>query len=82
MPDDFATTEDIAAVRPDVPLQTIRHHIRQGGPWFPGARQVGRTWVVPLAEAENYCANYQRYARGAGDPLDAPAPTSPEESCA
>lgn len=60
---EHATSEDIHAVRPDVPLQTIRLHMRQGAPWFPGALRVGRTWVVPVDEAENYCENYKRYGR-------------------
>lgn len=59
----YVTTEDIHAARPDIPLQTIRLHVRQGAPWFPGAVRVGRTWVVPFAEAEFYCEKYQRYGR-------------------
>jgi hypothetical protein len=60
---DFATAADIHGARPDVPIQTIRRHMRVGAPWFPGARTVGRTLVVPLNEAEAYVEKYARYAR-------------------
>lgn len=82
MPEEIATAEDIHAARPDVPIGTIRNQMRQGAPWFPGSRLIGRTRVVPVSEAEEYVAKYQRYARqdqGAGDPLMPPAPTTPEE---
>jgi hypothetical protein len=76
----MATSEDIHSARPDIPVQTIRRHMREGAPWFPGARLIGRTWVVPLAESLDYVENYTRYARtaeGASDPPRAPAPSSP-----
>lgn len=60
---DLATSEDIHASRPDVPIQTIRWQMRKGAPWFPGARRIGRTWTVPIDEAEYYVENYERYGR-------------------
>lgn len=80
MPLDFATSEDIHAARPDVPIQTIRRHMRAGAPWFPGARRIGRSLVVPLDEAERYVERYARYTREAGAdaaPPDASAPADP-----
>jgi capsular polysaccharide biosynthesis protein len=81
MPDEIATSEDIHAVRDDVPLQTIRRLMRQGAPWFPGAVLVGRTRVVPVREAEYFAEHYARYARkdsGSGDlPPEAPDPLRP-----
>lgn len=59
----YVTPEEIHAARPDVPPHTIRRHIRAGAPWFPGALQIGRSWVVPLDEAEAYVEKYVRYER-------------------
>lgn len=77
---DFATPEDIHAARPDVPLQTIRRHMRDGAPWFPGARKAGRSWICPVNEAEAYVEKYARYTRtGADAPLQASAPADPPQ---
>lgn len=82
-PEEFATPEDIAAVRPDVPLQTIRRHLRNGT--IPGARKVGRSWVVPVAAAAEYVRTYERYARNDVGPdtsppaVSDPASTPPEK---
>lgn len=78
--EDYATPEDIHSARTDVPLQTIRRHMRNGT--IPGAVKVGRSWLVPAAAAEEYVQNYARYARTetgpdasppeASDPVDPP----------
>jgi hypothetical protein len=77
-PDDFATPEDIHAARPDVPLDSIRRHCRDG---VIRAVKVGRSWVIPEAEALRYVRTYQRYARNNDEagavPPDAPASTVP-----
>lgn len=83
MPLDFATPEDVHAARPDVPLQTIRRHCRDGV--IVGAIKVGRSWLIPIDSAETYVRTYARYARneqGSGaDPQDAPDPTPELEEC-
>lgn len=77
-PEDFATPEDIHSARPDVPLQTIRRHCRDGR--FPGAVQVGRSWVIPAGEAEEYVSTYQRYARtDAGADTPSPVVSAPAD---
>lgn len=73
-PEEFATSEDISAVRPDIPLQTIRRHLRNGT--IPGARRVGRTWVAPSDAAADYVRTYARYARN----NDAGSDASPPET--
>lgn len=79
MSEAFATSDDIRDARPDVPIQTIRRHMRQGAPWFPGARLIGRTWTVPVGEAENYVEQYQRYARKEGPDAATSGPVPPEK---
>lgn len=77
-PVSFATPEDIHSARPDVPLQTIRRHMREGV--IPGAVKIGRSWVVPLEAAEEYVSNYLRYARkpeAGSDPTPPVGPTPP-----
>lgn len=78
-PEEFATPEDIYAVRPDVPLQTIRRHLRNGT--IPGARKIGRSWVVPVEAAAEYIRSYERYARSETGsdtpPLEASDPADP-----
>lgn len=78
-PEDLATPEDIHSARPDVPLQTIRRHLRNGT--IPGAVKIGRSWVVSASAAAEYVEHYQRYARtdvgsdappGSSDPTDPP----------
>lgn len=72
-PEDFATPEDIHSARPDVPLQTIRRHLRDGR--LPGAVMIGRSWVIPADVAEEYVRTYERYGRtDAGS--DTPHPVS------
>lgn len=81
MTSDFATPEDVHSARPDVPLQTIRRHCRDGV--IPGAVKFGRSWIVPMDSAVAYVKTYRRYARteeGAGaSPLETPAPTDPPQ---
>jgi hypothetical protein len=82
-PDNFATPEDIRDARPDLSLETIRRHMRNGT--IPGAVKFRRAWLVPIAAAEDYCRNYQHYGRtdnetgpGAHPPVT-PGPADPPQ---
>ncbi len=57
---EYATPEEIAEAV-EVHPHTIRRECRAGR--VPGAIRVGRSWVIPVADAEAYVRIFQRYGR-------------------
>lgn len=58
------TTPDEVAAATDgeVSVATVRRFCRAGR--FPGARLMGRSWVIPVSEAEQFLRSYDRYKPG------------------
>lgn len=51
-----------AATDGEVSEETVRRFCRAGR--FPGARLFGRSWAIPMAEAEQFLRTYDRYKPG------------------
>lgn len=61
----FVTPDQIAeAMDGDCTAATVRQYCRDG--LFPGAQRIGEgrraTWTIPLPEAEQFIAKYERYS--------------------
>lgn len=57
------TPDEIAAATDgEISTETVRRFCRTGR--FPGARLMGRSWVVPRSEAEAFLRTYERYKPG------------------
>lgn len=57
-PDDIATATD-----GEVSAYTVRRLCRDGR--FPRARKMGRSWVIPAADAVVFLREFDRYRSGA-----------------
>jgi hypothetical protein len=56
-PDEIAASTD-----GEISAATVRRFCRDG--LFPGARLMGRSWVIPTSEAAQFLHSYDRYHPG------------------
>lgn len=56
-PDEIARASD-----GEISPATVRRFCRDGR--FPNARLMGRSWVIPVSEAEQFLRSYDRYKPG------------------